>query len=174
MILTNLFKALSLGGIMLATPGYCGQKLNAVWSSSSFGAIGPPGGSGSNGYSEGFNLLTEDGEVVFSSKYPGGYSACGNSNDSHGQAGRTFRLSGGCFAEGGEFEFHCYSESLNPDHCKVFNKDWITLAEAKGNTNTNFIGIAIGIDGYCGTSFELSDGVQCGADASGWVVTPNA
>lgn len=72
------------------------------------------------------------------------------------------------------FEFHCYSESINPDHYKVFNKDWITLAEGKGDDSTHFIGIAIGIDGYCGTSFELSDGVECGADPGGWNVTPNA
>ncbi|OQE30046.1 hypothetical protein PENSTE_c002G01407 [Penicillium steckii] len=104
MLITNLFKTLSLGTIMFAAPGYCGQKLNAVWSSGSWGAIGGPnGGAGSNGYSAGFNLLTEDGTVVFSSDYPGGYASCGNSNDSHGQAGHTFRLSGGCFAPGGEF-----------------------------------------------------------------------
>ncbi|KAJ5344104.1 hypothetical protein MYU51_012145 [Penicillium brevicompactum] len=159
---SNVAKALSLGTLMFASTGYCGQKLNAVWSSGSYSTISPPSGSAMIGHDSGFSLLKEDGSQVFNTDYPDGYSPC------MGGDGALYSLTGGCLEEGAELQFYCYTHAELPDNCAVRDKDGNDIATGEGQDDTNFIGIAISIDGYCGVSFELADGVDCEPGVTGF------
>lgn len=154
-----------MGGILFASTG-SSTKLNAVWTTGDYSTISGPTGSGSqSGHTAGFSLLTEDGQEVWHASYPGDHSACGSTDYGH-----TFSLTGGCFAEGQEFHFNCWSESTTPSKCSVRDKDENNLALGDGQDNTNFIGIAISIDGYCGAAWDLGD-VDCQPGAEGFTAT---
>lgn len=163
MVALPISKVLFLGSALFPSTSYA-LKLNAVWASGDWSAIGPPGGQGSNGHTDGFSLVNEAGETVWSESYPDGYDACG------GGYGHTFALTGGCFPEGTEYHFNCWSKSIQPSKCSIRNKDGSNIALADGQSNTHFIGIALGIDGYCGTSWDLGD-VDCPADTQGFKAT---
>ncbi|KAJ5486075.1 hypothetical protein N7530_000375 [Penicillium desertorum] len=163
MVTLPISKIFVLGSALFASTSYT-LKLNAVWTTGSWSAIGPPGGSGSSGHTNGFSLVNEADETVWSDSYPGGYAACG------GGYGHTFSLTGGCLPEGTEYHFNCWSKSTNPDKCSIRNKDGSNIALADGQSSTHFIGIALGIDGYCGTSWDLGD-VDCPANTQGFTAT---
>lgn len=57
-----------------------------------------------------------------------------------------------------------------PDKCSIRNEDGSNIALADGQSSTHFIGIALGIDGYCGTSWDLGD-VYCLANTHGFTAT---
>ncbi|CAG7974348.1 unnamed protein product [Penicillium olsonii] len=162
MFLRSLAQALPLGILFFVSTGYCGQKLNAVWSTSSYSTISPPKGDSMIGHKDGFSLLKEDGSQVFNVAYPDGYSPC------MGGRGALYSLTGGCLKDDGEFQFYCYTHMETPDKCAVRDKNGVDIATANGKDDTNFIGIAITIDGYCGVSFELSDDVDCQPGVTGF------
>ncbi|OQE94807.1 hypothetical protein PENNAL_c0003G02864 [Penicillium nalgiovense] len=126
MVTLPISKIFVLSSALFASTSYA-LKLNSVWATGSWSAIGPPGGSGSSGHTDGFSLVNEASEAVSSDSYPGSYTACG------GGYGHTFSLT-------------------------------------DGQSSTHFIGIALGIDGYCGTSWDLGD-VYCLANTHGFTAT---
>lgn len=155
---TRPIKALFVA--MLASSATAIQVINAVWSTTDFSTIG---GATSNG--AGFNLLDQDGNSIYSNDYPGDYAPCEG-------GGHTFTLSGGCFAEGQQYEFECASNfDGTPQSCEVMDSSGNVLASANGDDSTSFIGIAIGTDGYCGTSFGLGENVECLPDSTGFTVS---
>ncbi|KAL5340185.1 hypothetical protein BJX70DRAFT_396959 [Aspergillus crustosus] len=79
-----------LTALALTTPTLAGQKVKAVWSTTSFNTV--DGGQGQSGHSGGFNLLNEDGKDIYNARYPEGYSPCGTS-------GATFSVSKGRLGE---------------------------------------------------------------------------
>lgn len=89
MVTLPISKIFVLSSALFASTSYA-LKLNSVWATGSWSAIGPPGGSGSSGHTDGFSLVNEASEAVSSDSYPGSYTACG------GGYGHTFSLTGGC------------------------------------------------------------------------------
>lgn len=164
MMVPSLSKALLLGSALFASSGLCGQKINAVWSSTSFSTISGPAG-GESHFGSGFALIKEDGTEIWSSKTVNGDDPCKNIGD-----GTIFSLTDGCFD--GEFRFKCVSDFGGaPKDCSVLDKFAKEINSGIGGTDTHFIGIAIGQDGHCGTSFELKDGVTCDEGTTGFTVT---
>lgn len=162
MVAANPLRVFFVG--TLATTVTSFQTINAVWSTSGFSTISGPSGSES-AHGDGFSLIDEDGNTIFSESSPNGYVPC------QGDPGYTFTLSGGCFAQGQQYEFQCTSDfSGNPDSCKVLDSSSNTLATGEGDTDTDFVGIAVAQDGYCGTSFALNENVQCDPDSTGFTV----
>lgn len=163
---TNAISTLIIGSTLFASFGYSGQVLNAVWSFDTFSTISGPSGN-EHGYSGGFVLLKEDGGQVFHDANPGGGTPCANVGD-----GTIFSLTGGCLADGGEFRFKCRSGfDGQPEDCSVLDKNAHEINSGIGESNTNFIGIAISTEGWCGTSFELKEGVDCQPGVTGFKVT---
>jgi hypothetical protein len=133
------------------------EHLRVVWSAGSWGAIGGPQGNGQNGASDDFAIIRDDGEAVYTDKNPGGYSSCFSTGD-----GRTFEICGDCWDSC--FRFKCKSSlGGHPETCEVQDGSGIALDSNKGMTDTDFIGIAIGIDTTCVVEFE-SDGGGCPID----------
>ncbi|KPM44947.1 hypothetical protein AK830_g1665 [Neonectria ditissima] len=149
---------------MLASTSTAIQVINVVWSTTGFSTISGPSGN-ENSHASGFSLIDQDGNTIYSNDYPGDYAPCqGN--------GHTFTLSGGCFAAGQQYEFECTSKfDGSPESCQVLDSSSNVLGSAKGNEDTTFIGISIGQDGYCGTSFGLGENVQCLPDSEGFIVS---
>lgn len=152
-------KAVLLG--MFASTAASIQVINAVWAVGGFSTISGPSGN-ENGHSGGFSLIDQDGNTIYENSAPNDYSACqGNTY--------TFTLSGGCFGSGQQYEFACSADfDGTPEHCAVLDSSSNELASADGNTDTNFIGIAISVDGYCGVSFALGENVSCLPDSEGF------
>lgn len=158
---------------MFASTALAGQNLNVVWSSGSFSALQAPGGGVvQDGFTSGFNLITEKGESVWHAECPDDHDPCASTIDPKGHPGGTFTLKGGCFGDA-VFRFHCYTRALTPNHCKTWDEGYNLLAENSGNENTEFISVAVSVDGYCGASFELPDGVTCGKDETGFEAKAN-
>jgi hypothetical protein len=114
------------------------------------------------GHDNSFALLKENSSQVFGVDYSDGYVAC------MGGEGALYSFTGRCLKDGGEFPFYTYAEL--PGLCAVRDKNNIEIAHAKGKDDTNFIGIAISIDGYCGLSFELDEGVDCRPSVTGFEI----
>ncbi|OQE19936.1 hypothetical protein PENSTE_c014G07793 [Penicillium steckii] len=160
---TNALKALCLSSALFASFGYCGQVINAVWSSTAFNTISGPSGSETS-YGEGFALIKDDGTEIWSTKEIDGGTGCMGIGD-----GTIFSLTDGCFE--GEFRFKCKSAfDGHPKDCSVLDKFANEINSGIGGVDTSFIGISIGQDGHCGTSFELKDGVECGEGTTGFTV----
>jgi hypothetical protein len=131
------------------------EHLRVVWSSGTFGAIGGPGGSGENGHYDNFAIIRDDNEAVYTESYPYGYVPCRN-------GGRTFEICGDCWDSC--FRFECASDfGGHPESCAVQDGSGNVIDSGSAMTDTDFIGIAIGIDSTCVVEFE-SDGGGCPVD----------
>ena len=146
--------ALTLAASFMLTKA---EHLRVVWSSGSYGTIGGPVGGGQNGHYDNFAIIRDDGEAVYTDAAPGGYASC-----FHTGGGRTFEICGDCWDSC--FRFHCLSTlGANPKSCAVQDASGNVLDEGKGMTDTDFIGIASGMDTTCVVEFE-SDGPGCPID----------
>jgi len=133
------------------------EHLRVVWSAGTYGAIGAPGGSGENGHYDDFAIIRDDGEPVYTESYPYGYAPCFSTGD-----GRTFEICGDCWDSC--FRFKCESNLAgHPDSCEVQDGSGGVIDSNSAMTDTDFIGIAIGIDATCVVEFE-SDGGGCPVD----------
>jgi hypothetical protein len=133
------------------------EHLRVVWSAGTWGAIDPPSGGGQNGHYDDFAIIRDDNEPVYTDKAPGGYSSC-----FHTDGGRTFEICGDCWDSC--FRFHCEASlGGHPRSCAVQDGSVNVINEGTGMTDTDFIGIAIGIDATCVVEFE-SDGPGCPID----------
>lgn len=140
------------------------QAINVVWSQSDFSTIAGPNGGNEYGHSSGFALLDEDGKTIWTSDYPDDHSPCYNTD-----GGRTFTLSADCM---GSYQFHCEADfGGDPKHCAVLDTSGREINSADGDTDTNFIGIALSTDSQCGTNFILEPNKHCDPDASGFTVS---
>lgn len=163
MVATTPLQTLLIGGVLASTAASV-QFINAVWSTGDFSTISGPSGN-EHGHFTGFNLTDENGESIYSVAAPNDYSPCQ-------MEPYTFTLSGGCFAAGQQYEFQCKSEfSGTPEHCVVLDSSSNVIAEADGDSDITFIGIAISTSGYCGASFALGDSVSCLPNSEGFVVS---
>ncbi|KAE8418404.1 hypothetical protein BDV36DRAFT_295244 [Aspergillus pseudocaelatus] len=92
----------------------------------------------------------------------------------HGALARPSISPADAFLRGSSFSFNCVSDFGGmPDHCAVLDVNGNELSSADGNSNFNFIGIAIAQDGFCGTSFELPEGADCQPGVTGIKATLN-
>ncbi|EXF82917.1 hypothetical protein CFIO01_01287 [Colletotrichum fioriniae PJ7] len=149
-------RALFVGILSISTSAYA-EHLRVVWSSGAFGAIGGPSGSGTNGGYTGFAILNDAGEAVYDQSYPNDHSPCYNTGD-----GRTFTIEGDCWDTGRVF--HCKSDFGGaPKTCEVKDSNGNVLGSGTQQKDTEFIGIAIGIDATCVVEFD-SDGSGCPVD----------
>ncbi|GKT52176.1 uncharacterized protein ColSpa_12357 [Colletotrichum spaethianum] len=147
---------LFLGLLSISATAYA-EHLRVVWSSGSFSTIsGPAGGSQSGGYS-GFAIINDADEAIYDQAYPDDHSPCYNTGD-----GRTFTIEGDCWDT--PRVFHCKSDfGGSPKNCDVSTSDGNQLGSGTQQKDTNFIGIAIGIDASCVVEFD-SDGTSCPVD----------
>ncbi|KAM0692081.1 hypothetical protein Q7P36_008282 [Cladosporium allicinum] len=133
------------------------EHLRVVWSAGTWGAIGGPSGDGQNGHYDGFAIIRDDNEPVYTEAYPSGYAACFSTGD-----GRTFEICGDCWDSC--FRFKCISDlGGHPESCEVQDGSGKTIGTGTEMKDTDFIGIAIGIDSTCVVEFE-SDGGGCPVD----------
>lgn len=162
MIPKNLIKALFF--INLFHFGQPIQVINAEWSTGSFSTIAGKAGN-ENGHSAGFSLLDENGKTIYSNGFPNDRTPCQ-------QGGYTFKLSGGCFAGKQEYHFECTSAfDATPKSCEVRDADDNSLNSGEGNSDIEFVGIAVAENGYCGVSFPLNENVHCEPDSDGFNVS---
>jgi hypothetical protein len=133
------------------------EHLRVVWSAGTYGTIGSISGSGENGHYDGFAIIRDDGEAVYTEAYPAGYSPCFSAD-----SGRTFEICGDCWDSC--YRFKCIADfGGHPDTCEVQDGSGIAIQTSFGMTDTDFIGIAIGLDTTCVAEFE-SDGGGCPVD----------
>ncbi|KAL4862793.1 hypothetical protein BDV12DRAFT_178353 [Aspergillus spectabilis] len=145
---------------LAATTPIHAEHLKVVISQGTFSTItGPNGEGGGSGQYKGFAIFNEAGEAIYDQAYPDDHSPCYNTGD-----GRTFTIEGDCWATARQF--HCESDFAGfPQNCDVRDADGNVLVSAQGQTNTDFIGIAIGQDGSCVMEFDSDDnGTTCPVD----------
>ncbi|KAL4928047.1 uncharacterized protein BDV17DRAFT_298778 [Aspergillus undulatus] len=150
----------SLVFLLAASAPATAEHLKVVWSQGSFSTItGTNGEGGGAGSFKGFGIFNEAGTVIYDQAYPDDHSPCYNTGD-----GRTFTIEGDCWAS--PRQFYCMSDFAGfPETCKVLDASGNVLAEGSGQTNTEFIGIAIGQDGSCVLEFDSEDnGTTCPED----------
>jgi hypothetical protein len=132
------------------------EHLRVVWSGGNFGAIGGPGGGGESGGYDSFAIIRDDGEAVYTDANPGNYAPCFLGD------GRTFEICGDCWDSC--FRFKCQADfGGQPDSCEVQDGSGVAIQTGSAMTDTEFIGIAIGIESTCVVEFE-SDGGGCPVD----------
>ncbi|KAL4906010.1 hypothetical protein BDW74DRAFT_177698 [Aspergillus multicolor] len=139
--------------LLLATaPLAMAEHLKVVISQGTFSSVtGPNGEGGGSGQYKGFAIFNDAGEAIYDQAYPDDHSPCYNTD-----GGRTFTIEGDCW--GSARQFHCESDFGGfPESCSVMDAGGNVLAEASGQTNTEFIGIAIGQDGSCVMEFDSDD-----------------
>ncbi|KAL1583991.1 hypothetical protein WHR41_07441 [Cladosporium halotolerans] len=133
------------------------EHLRVVWSAGSFSTIPGPSGGSESGHYSGFAIIRDDGEAIYDEGYPYGYSPCFNTG-----GGREFAIEGDCWDS--QFRFHCEADfGGSPESCAVKDASGNVLGEGTGQSDIDFIGIAIGIDASCVVEFE-SDGGGCPVD----------
>ncbi|KAL4751800.1 hypothetical protein BDW72DRAFT_192661 [Aspergillus terricola var. indicus] len=129
------------------------ERLKAVWSSGSFSTIGDQGGS-----YDGFAIVRENGEAIYSTDTPNGKTPCSNTNGGH-----IFQIEGDCWNVGRQF--HCLSTfGGKPKNCDVRDQDGNTMGEATAKTDTTWIGISIGMEATCVVEFDSDDASHCPVD----------
>ncbi|KAL4919455.1 hypothetical protein BDW62DRAFT_199770 [Aspergillus aurantiobrunneus] len=146
--------------LLAATAPAHAEHLKVVWSQGTFAAMtGPHGEGGGSGSHKGFAIINDAGEAIYDQAYPDDHSPCYNTGD-----GRTFTIEGDCWATARQF--HCKSDFAGfPESCEVRDADGNSLGSGEGQTNTDFIGIAIGQDGSCVVEFDSDDsGSACPVD----------
>lgn len=133
-----------------AAPIYA-EHLKVVWSAGDFSTISGPAGGNQNGHYSGFAIINDAGDAIYDQGFPDDHSPCYNTGD-----GRTFTIEGDCWAT--PRKFHCKADFAgHPDSCAVQDGDGNELGSGDGQTDTNFIGIAIGQDASCVVEFESDD-----------------
>lgn len=124
-----------------------GERLKAVWSAGDFSTISGPTGNES-GHFKRFAIFDSAGKAIYSQPYPGDHSPCYNKGD-----GREFTIEGDCWDTARKFK--CKSDfGAHPEYCEVKDKDGKSLGTGEGKSNTEFIGIAIGMSGACVVEFD--------------------
>lgn len=159
------FTALGLAATILSTSIVSAQNnqvMQVIWSSGHFSTISGPTGN-EHGHSNGFAVTDGDGVELYSESYPGDYSPCMTGD------GRSFTLTSTCWSRERKFKCVC-NLGGNPESCEVRDSGDNVLSSAEGNTETNFIGIAIAQEGACGTSFLLEADEHCD-DQAEWTVS---
>ncbi|KAH7150917.1 hypothetical protein DER46DRAFT_689540 [Fusarium sp. MPI-SDFR-AT-0072] len=132
-IIFSLHGLLSLAA--LTCPVFA-EHLRIVWSEGDFTISGPNGGN-QKGHWNNFAIIDKNGDAIFTKVYPGGYTACQIDD------GRKFAIEGIYWSA--PRKFLCVSNTAgNPQSCEVKDNDGNSLGKAEGNTNWDFIGIAIG------------------------------
>lgn len=127
------------------------EHLRVVWSSGAYSAItGPKGNGGGSGHTAGFAIFNDDGDAIYEQANPYGYSPCFSTGD-----GREFGIDGDCWDT--QFNFHCKANfDGSPGDCAVKDTNGNVLGSGEGQTDTKFIGIAIGQDSTCVVEFDSS------------------
>ncbi|KAL4900979.1 hypothetical protein BDW74DRAFT_89434 [Aspergillus multicolor] len=129
------------------------NTINFVYSASSFSGIQNSG----NSYSEGFNLIDGDGNVLYNSDYPDGYSPCMSDSNN-------IKITSDCWS--GTYTFRCTSAfDGSPESCSVVDADGNeTTGEA--DESLSFTGISAGIDGTCGGVITTDSDAACSSDSA--------
>ncbi|KAF5579441.1 hypothetical protein FPCIR_11099 [Fusarium pseudocircinatum] len=126
------------------------EHLRIVWSKGDFSTISGPNGGNQNGHWSNFAIIDKNGDAIFTDAYPGGYAACQIDD------GREFAIEGLCWSA--PRKFLCVSNIAgNPQSCEVKDNNGNSLGKAEGNTNWDFIGIAIGSTGGCVVEIDTED-----------------
>ncbi|KAF4333298.1 hypothetical protein FBEOM_12884 [Fusarium beomiforme] len=144
---------LSLRSIMslaaLTSPTFA-EHLRVVWSKGDFATISGPNGGNQNGHFSNFAIIDRNGDAIFTEAYPGGYAVC-QIDDGH-----EFAIEGMCWSA--PRKFHCVSNFAgNPESCEVKDSNGNSLGKAGGNTNWDFIGIAIASSSGCVVEIDTED-----------------
>ncbi|KAH8432955.1 uncharacterized protein LDX57_010589 [Aspergillus melleus] len=147
-----------LTAALSATPALAGQKVAAVWSSSTFSTVGK---TGTNSFDGGFALLNSDKDGIYSDGAPDGHTPCTF-------AGTEFQLEKGCLG-GAWYSFRCVANQIGvPQTCEVFGPEGQSLGKGDGSNESEFFGVGIALGGACTVEFELVDGIDCGAGVDGF------
>lgn len=142
-----------------ATSTAFAEHLKVVFSNGGFSTISGPSGN-ENGHYNGFAIVRDNGEAIYDESYPAGRDPCYRYD-----GGRTFTIEGDCWAT--PRTFFCVTDFAgHPDKCEVKDGDGNSLGTSEGQTDTNFIGIAIGQDSTCVIEFDSDDveGNACPVD----------
>jgi hypothetical protein len=138
---------LAFVGVTVFSASAHAEHLRAVFSSGGFSSIsGPVGGSVSSNYN-GFAILNNAGEAIYSQQHPDDHSPC------YSNGGCEFTIEGNCRARARKF--HCLCDlGENVKNCAVKGHDDYEFGSSEGRTDTTFIGIAIAQDSTCVVEFE--------------------
>lgn len=142
-----------------ATSSVYADKLTVAFSSGGFSTISGSGTGNENGHYSSFAIINDEGTAIYDNGFPDDHSPCYNTG-----GGRTFTIEGDCWAT--PRQFHCEADFGGlPESCSVMDADGNVLGEGKGQTDTDFIGIAIGQDATCVVEFDSDDsGIACPED----------
>ncbi|KAK7748409.1 hypothetical protein SLS62_008565 [Diatrype stigma] len=133
--------ALSLALGLAARGALAANNLNFVFSRGGFETISGPAGN-EIGHSEGFTLTLQDGTELYNTNSPNGGATCAT------DSGIKFGMTSSCWD--GTLTFQCSSKfDGNPGSCKSWTADDIEY-DGAADDDTNFIGISISVDGWCG------------------------
>ncbi|CAI7628840.1 unnamed protein product [Penicillium bialowiezense] len=134
----------ALLALMATSATVYAEHLKVVWSSGDFSSISGPSGGNTNGHYSGFAIINDAGDAIYDQGFPDDHSPCYNTGD-----GREFTIEGDCWSTPRKFK--CKADfGGHPDTCD-------------GQTDTTFIGIAIGQDASCVVEFD-SDSDGCPVD----------
>lgn len=143
--------------LLAASATTSAEHLRVVFSSGSFSSISGPAGGNTNGHYNGFAILNDNGDAIYGDSTPYDHVPCFNTD-----RGRTFTIEGDCWDT--PRTFHCLTDfGGSPESCDVSDGSGNLLGSASGESDTTFIGIAIGIDASCVVGFD-SDGPGCPID----------
>lgn len=147
----------TLLGLVATSATVYAEHLKVVFSSGSFSSISGPAGGNTNGHYNGFAIINDAGEAIYNDGTPYDHVPCYNTD-----GGRTFTIEGDCWDT--PRTFHCLADfGGSPESCEVKDGDGNSLGTGEGQSDTTFIGIAIGVDASCVIEFD-SDGDGCPVD----------
>ncbi|KAJ5361609.1 hypothetical protein N7541_002453 [Penicillium brevicompactum] len=132
----------ALLALMATSATVYAEHLKVVWSNGDFSTISGPSGGNTNGHYSGFAIINDAGDAIYDQGFPDDHSPCYNTGD-----GREFTIEGDCW-------------STPP---QIQDGDGNSLGTGEGQTDTTFIGIAIGQDASCVVEFD-SDSDGCPVD----------
>ncbi|KAL4807225.1 hypothetical protein BDV18DRAFT_159444 [Aspergillus unguis] len=143
---------------LAATTYVSAEHLKVVFSAGDFSTISGPNGGNTNGHYSGFAIVRDDGTAIYNDGSPNDHSPCYNTD-----GGRTFKIEGDCWAS--PRVFFCEADFAgHPETCEVRDADGNVLGSGEGQTDTDFIGIAIGQDSSCVVEFDSDDAGTCPED----------